>query len=202
MNNFDILSVQSANGPIDIYYASISLSDNRSERKNLLANWLLKRAGVRVPAECNGQLIKNDGNGCPHLNGGIQHPIALSFSQSGQEIWAAIAQAGALGLDVESPENFRVPYPYGRVFSGAEFQCVAGWCRDREDAAAMLWSCKEAAMKNRGTGFHFTDPRAVRIQSCMLNEPLIFTVSVATPGKISVTVIRKQHLWLAIAVSL
>jgi hypothetical protein len=57
-------------------------------------------------------------------------------------------------------------------------------------------------MKKRGTGFHFTDPRDVQVQSCrQMNEPSLFTVSVATPEKISVIVFKERHLWLAFAVS-
>jgi phosphopantetheinyl transferase len=202
LNTYGVLPVQSANGPVAIHYASAALSGERDRIKNTLAGWLVQQTGLASQAASDEPLLRYDGLGCPRFNQGIPLPLAISFSQTGPEIWAAVARTDALGLDVESPENFRGSYPYDRVFSEAEFQCVTGYCPAKEDAAAMLWSCKEAAMKKRGTGFHFTDPRDVRVQSCeMTNEPLIFTVSVATPERISVTVVKERHLWLAFAIS-
>lgn len=202
MSTYGVLPVQSAIGPVAVHYASAALVGERDRIKNTLADWLVQQAGFTSKTVGGEPLISYDELGCPRFLQEMQYPIAISFSQARQEIWAAVARVDALGLDVESPENFRRPYPYDRVFSGTEFQCVTEYCPAKKDAAAMLWSCKEAAMKKRGTGFHFTDPRDVQVQSCrQMNEPSLFTVSVATPEKISVIVFKERHLWLAFAVS-
>jgi phosphopantetheinyl transferase len=197
--NHMILHVESRKGPIPVYYASSGLSGDRNVIKDMLVKDLLRHGGFKLSTDRNAQLIRNDRYGCPQLD--ALQSIALSFSSVEQKIWAAVAQAGALGIDVEAPENFRVPYPYDRVFQADEFQHAAGFCTEKEDAAALLWSCKEAAMKNRGTGFHFIDPWDVRVRSCVQEGPFSYRVSVTTPEDIPVVVKREHHLWFALAVS-
>lgn len=194
-----ILHTESRKRPNTIYYASAGLSGDRNVIKNALVADLLRQGGFTVPTDRNVQLIRNDRYGCPQLDS--QPSIAISFSSLGPKVWAAVTQADALGIDIETPENFHAPYPYERVFQADEFQHVSSFCTNREDAAALLWSCKEAAMKNKGTGFHFIDPRDVRIRSCVQEGHCIFAVIVTTPEEISVVVIREHHLWLAFAVS-
>lgn len=195
-----ILHTESRKRSSTIYYASAGLSGDRNVIKNTLIGDLLRRGGFTVPTDRHTQLIRNDRYGCPQLNS--QQSIAISFSSLGQKVWAAVTQADALGIDVEAPENFRAPYPYSRVFQADEFQLVSSFCANKEDAAALLWSCKEAAMKNRGTGFHFLDPRDVRILSCVQEGHSTFAVIVTTPEKIPVVVMRERRLWLALAVSI
>lgn len=196
-----ILYTESTKGQIAVYYASAKLSGDRSEVKNTLARGLLRSADSRFPVEKNVQLIKNDIYGCPRLHRDYQQSIAISFSYTGQEVWAAVAKVDALGIDIETPGNFSAPYPYGRVFLEEDFHNISSFCKNKEDAAAMLWSCKEAAVKYKGTGFHFIDPRDVRIHSCMQDGPFSYRVSVMIPEKIHVVVMREQHHWLALAVS-
>jgi phosphopantetheinyl transferase len=195
-----ILHAESRKRPSTVYYASTGLSGDRNVIKDALVKELLRHGGFKLSVDRNAQLIRNDRYGCPQLD--AQQSIALSFSSVGQEVWAAVSQADALGIDVEAPENFRAPYPYNRVFRADEFQHVSSFCTNWEDAAALLWSCKEAAMKNRGTGFHFIDPRDVRIRSCVQEGNYTYVVIVATPEKIPVVVRREGHLWLALAVSM
>jgi phosphopantetheinyl transferase len=195
-----ILHIESRKESGSVYYASAGLSGDRNVIKNALLVDLLRCGGFKVPsADRSVQLIRNDRYGCPQLNS--QQSIAISFSSIGQEVWAAVTQADALGIDVETPQNFRAPYPYDRVFQADEFQQVSSFCTNKEDAAALLWSCKEAAMKNRGTGFHFMDPRDVRICSCVQKGYCTYAVIVTTPEKVPVVVMREHHLWLALAVS-
>lgn len=198
-NNCGILHVESKNKSIPVYYASAEISGDRDRAKNALAGELLQHGGFMCLDETKAQRIKNDRYGCPQLDS--QQSIALSFSYVGQRVWAAVAQAAALGIDIEAPENFRAPYPYDRVFQADEFYNVSNFCTNKKDAAALLWSCKEAAMKNRGTGFHFIDPRDVRILSCVQEIDCGYMAIVATPKKIPVIVMRENHLWLAFAVS-
>jgi phosphopantetheinyl transferase len=198
-NSCEILHAESNNKPISVYYASAGFSEDRNVTKNMLAGELLQRGGFMLLEETNALLIKNNKYGCPQLES--QQSLVISFSSAGQRVWAAVAQADALGIDVEASENFCAPYPYDRVFQTDEFHHVSSFCVNKEDGAALLWSCKEAAMKNRGTGFHFMDPRDVRILSCVQERIRRYTAIVATPEKIPVIVIREGNLWLAFAVS-
>jgi phosphopantetheinyl transferase len=198
-NNCEILHIESKNRSTPVYYASARISGDRDETKNALAGKLLHHGGFMCIEETKAQRIKNDRYGCPQFD--PRQSIALSFSFIGQRVWAAVAQTSALGIDVEAPESFRTPYPYDRAFQTDEFYRVSNFCADTKDAAALLWSCKEAAMKNRGTGFHLIDPRDVRILSCEQEIDRGYMAIVATPEKIPVIVMRERHLWLAFAVS-
>jgi phosphopantetheinyl transferase len=193
-----VIHAETTQKPCTVYYGSARLCGDRQKVKNELVWDLLRRGGFKLSAVTNMMWFHNDNYGCPQL---FQQSVALSFSSFKQEIWAAVAQTEALGIDVESPENFHAPYPYGRAFQAGEFQLVSHFCVNREDAAALLWSCKEAAMKKRGTGFHFTDPRDVRICSCMPTGHWMYAVVVKTPEKVTVAVKREHQLWLALAVS-
>jgi len=197
-----ILYSDATNGPITVHYASAKVSTDRIDLKNALALRLLQDADATLSQKRNAQLFKSDRYGCPRFIMRHLSPIKISFSYQGQVIWAAVAQAKALGIDVENPENFSSPYPFDRVFINDEFRHVTDFCANREDAAALLWSCKEAAVKNLGLGFHYMDPRDVRICSCLEEAPFSFRLLVMTPPKnILVVAKREQHLWLAIAVS-
>jgi len=198
-NSCEILHAESHNKPISVYYASTGFSEDKNATKNMLARELLQRGGFMLLEETNALFIKNNQYGCPQLES--QHSLVISFSSVGQRVWAAVAQADALGIDVEASESFRAPYPYDRVFQTDELHHVSSFCVNKEDSAALLWSCKEAAMKNRGTGFHCIDPRDVRILSCVQARHCRYTAIVATPEKISVIVIKEGDLWLAFAVS-
>jgi phosphopantetheinyl transferase len=198
-NSCKILHVESKIGLISVYYASVGFSGDRNVTKNMLARGLLQRGGFMPLEETNALPIKNNQYGCPKLES--QHSLVISFSSVGQRVWAAVAQADALGIDIEASENFCAPYPYDRAFQTDEFHHVSSFSANREDGAALLWSCKEAAMKNRGTGFHCIDPRDVRILSCVMERHCRYTAIVATPEKIPVIVIKEGDLWLAFAVS-
>ncbi|MBU1565893.1 MAG: 4'-phosphopantetheinyl transferase superfamily protein [Proteobacteria bacterium] len=149
----------------------------------------------------NKQLIATDKYGCPRLTVEYKQPLSLSFSYTGQKLWAAVAEVDSLGIDVETSVNFLAPYPYNRAFMADDLHLALSFYPKKEDAAALLWSCKEAAMKSRGTGFHFIDPRDVRILSCLQEGHCMYRVTVATPEEISVVVHKKRHLWLAVTAS-
>jgi phosphopantetheinyl transferase len=189
-------------GPITVHCTSAKIAMHGIDLKNKLVAHLLQDADSPLPPGKSPQLYENDTFGCPRLLSRHPWPMAISFSYQGQELWAAAAKAQSLGVDVENPQNFSSPYPFTRVFSDDEFRYVAGYCYGREDAAALLWSCKEAAVKNLGTGFHYCDPREVRICSCLAKWPSAYKLFVRTPVEtIDVFATRRQHLWLAIAVS-
>ncbi|MFI5355402.1 MAG: 4'-phosphopantetheinyl transferase superfamily protein, partial [Desulfobaccales bacterium] len=81
-------------------------------------------------------------------------------------LWAAVGSSdSALGLDVATPGEFAGSYPHQRVFLEAEWQtAVTLTAGNREEAAALLWSVKEAVVKAWGWGFHFLSPRQVEVQ--------------------------------------
>ena len=192
---------ESINKTITVCYTSIKFSGDRRDVKNTLARELLNNVVPRFIIEKKEQLIANDIYGCPRVNSKYKQPLAISFSYSGQELWAAVADVAALGIDVAMAADFLAPYPYNRAFMEHELQLASSFGSNKEDAAALLWSCKEAAMKKRGTGFHFNDPRDVQILSCLLDGYGRYRVIVATPKKISVVVRKERHLWFAVAAS-
>jgi phosphopantetheinyl transferase len=196
-----ILYSESAKESTTVYYTSAKFFGDPREVKNTLVRGLLREVHPSFPATKNGQLIIHDEYGCPRLYIENKQPLSISFSYNGQEVWAAVAEMDSLGIDVETLGNFLAPYPYNRAFLEDDFRVVSSFCTGKEDAAALLWSCKEAAVKSRGTGFHFIDPRDVRILSCLQEGYCRYRVTVATPEKICVVAKRERHLWLALSVS-
>lgn len=103
--------------------------------------------------------------GRPHLLlGGIRGP-AISFSQGGGKVWAALCgDECEIGIDVAGADEFRRGYPFHRVFHPQELQDsmrLAGG--DLGMASALLWSAKEAVAKALGCAFHLLDPRRISI---------------------------------------
>jgi hypothetical protein len=84
---------------------------------------------------------------------------ALSFSEAGGILWAAVSATGQVGVDAAREADFVPPYPYSRAFGPQEWDWAWRHCRGRsESAAALLWAAKEAAVKALGVGFHTMDP--------------------------------------------
>jgi phosphopantetheinyl transferase len=106
-----------------------------------------------------------------------------------------------LGIDAENRRNFVPPYPYNRVFSKDDFFTVAKFCTTMEDSAAMIWVCKEAVVKNKGTGFHGIDPRDVHLLSCRQRSPFIYQAVVCAPDRKEVSITRERDVWFALSVS-
>jgi hypothetical protein len=100
--------------------------------------------------------------GQPHLLLGGKPGPAVSFSQSGGCLWAALAPVGQVGVDAALPSEFEAGYPLSRVFRPAELDWARPLCGgDSASAAALLWALKEAAVKALGVGFHLLDPLAI-----------------------------------------
>ncbi|MBA3013183.1 MAG: 4'-phosphopantetheinyl transferase superfamily protein [Desulfobacula sp.] len=94
------------------------------------------------------------------LLGGHRGP-AVSFCESGQNVWAALCgDEHDIGIDVAQPHEFQGKYPFNRVFHPSELQhAVKLLGEDLKKAAALLWSIKEAVAKALGCAFHLVDPR-------------------------------------------
>jgi hypothetical protein len=103
--------------------------------------------------------------GRPHLLLGEYRGPAISFSQGGGKVWAALCgDESDIGIDVAGTDEFPTGYPLYRVFHAQELQhalrLVGG---DLEKASALLWSIKEAVVKALGCAFHLVDPRQITI---------------------------------------
>ena len=106
--------------------------------------------------------------GRPHLLLGEYRGPAISFSEGGGKVWAALCgDESDIGIDVAGTDEFQREYPFHRVFHPQELQHalrLAGG--DLEKASALLWSIKEAvvnAVKALGCAFHLVDPRQITV---------------------------------------
>jgi phosphopantetheinyl transferase (holo-ACP synthase) len=103
--------------------------------------------------------------GKPHLLLGESRGPAISFSEGGGKVWAALCgDESDIGIDVAGTDEFEREYPFYRVFHAEELQHalrLAGG--DLEQASALLWSIKEAVVKALGCAFHLVDPRQITV---------------------------------------
>jgi hypothetical protein len=103
--------------------------------------------------------------GRPHLLVGECVGPAISFSEGGGKVWAALCgDESDIGFDVAGADEFHGGYPFHRVFHSQELQHalrLAGG--DLEQASALLWSVKEGVVKALGCGFHLVDPRHITV---------------------------------------
>jgi hypothetical protein len=136
---------------------------HRQAAKESLARFLAKHLLERKLPDLT---LRRDPLGKPQIwLDGAAGP-ALSFSWSAGRLWAAVGRSDSgLGLDAAAPGEFAGSYPHQRVFMESEWQAaVTLTAGDREEAAALLWSVKEAVVKAWGCGFHFLSPRQVEVQ--------------------------------------
>jgi phosphopantetheinyl transferase (holo-ACP synthase) len=103
--------------------------------------------------------------GRPRLLLGEQRGPAISFSEYGGSVWAALSGDGSdIGIDAAGTDEFPSEYPVYRVFHPQELdhalRLTGG---DREKASALLWSIKEAVVKALGCAFHLVDPRQITV---------------------------------------
>ena len=109
--------------------------------------------------------IAYDTLGRPRLLLGEHPGPAVSFSAAGGEVWAALCGANSdIGIDVAGSAEFPEGYPLQRVFHEEEFQqAIERTHGDPAQAAALLWSIKEAVVKALGCAFHLADPRDLHV---------------------------------------
>jgi len=109
--------------------------------------------------------VIRDPLGKPRLLVGGHRGPAISFSEGGGNVWAAVCGDDSdIGIDVAEASEFQGGYPFHRVFNAHELHHVlhlAGG--DLAKAAALLWSVKEAAVKALGCAFHFVDPLHIHV---------------------------------------
>jgi len=101
----------------------------------------------------------------PHLLLGKYRGPAISFSEGGGKVWAALCgDESDIGIDVAGTDEFQREYPFHRVFHAQELQhALRSAGGDLEKASALLWSIKEAVVKALGCAFHLVDPRQITV---------------------------------------
>jgi phosphopantetheinyl transferase len=168
-----------------------------------LAEHLLER-------QISGLTVEADSLGQPRMWLGAAPGPALSLSWSAGRLWGAVGRSGSgLGLDAAAPEEFPSSYPHRRVFKEAEWQAaVTLTAGDGAEAAALLWSVKEAVVKAMGCGFHFAGPKKVHVQCTAQDEHGYFWWgSLDNPDQnrpggreaCSAISVRLQEVWLTVA---
>jgi phosphopantetheinyl transferase len=130
--------------------------------KESLARFLVERVLERQVVDLTLEL---DPLGRPRARLGAAPGPSLSFSWCSGRLWAAAGRSeNGLGLDAAAPGEFTGSYPHRRVFREAEWQtALIQTGGEQAEAAALLWSVKEAVVKARGCAFHFLGPRQVQV---------------------------------------
>jgi len=107
--------------------------------------------------------VVHDPLGRPQLLLGECAGPAISFSECGGRIWAALCgDTSDIGIDAAGTDEFPEEYPVRRVFHAPELQqALRLTSGDLKKAFALLWSIKEAAVKALGCGYHLVDPRHI-----------------------------------------
>ncbi len=197
------------------------LSGSRTERNAMLAALLLQRChGARKGLRPSGPAMKGDAEliegflGKPELVVGGKRGPSVSFSHVNGSTWAALCPSGAsVGIDATEPGEFVGAYPFFRVFHTEELELAAMATRgDRVEAAALLWSAKEAVVKALGCGFHLIAPLDVRIvptdgkrgmaKTCAdFSEKTQTRFQTLRAGTVRVTSFREPKVWVSTALS-
>jgi phosphopantetheinyl transferase (holo-ACP synthase) len=151
--------------------------------------------------------------GRPQLLLGDCDGPAISFSEYGGKIWAALCNdTSNVCIDAAGTDEFPKDYPFGRVFHAQELQNALRLASgDSEKAAALLWSIKEAAVKALGCAFHLVDPRQICVYPLAAEKDGWYTFTVCFSGKalvrfpmmasqcILVRSLFQEKVWLSIA---
>jgi len=150
--------------------------------------------------------------GRPHLLVGESRGPAVSFSEGGGNVWAALCgDESDIGIDLAGADEFRGAYPLHRVFQPEELHhTVKLTDGDVAEAAALLWSVKEAVVKALGCGFHLVDPRQITVHhlsadrggqtfSVTLSGKAHALFSLNSGSSLWVHVLPQRKMWFSIA---
>ncbi len=109
--------------------------------------------------------LVRDPLGRPLLRLGEYRGPAISFSTGGGSVWAALCGDEAdIGIDLAASVEFQADYPLHRVFHDHELHHALRLTDgDWGEAAALLWSVKEAVVKALGCAFHLVAPQQVHV---------------------------------------
>jgi hypothetical protein len=123
--------------------------------------------------------------GRPHLLLGAYRGPAISFSEGGGKVWAALCgDESGIGIDAAGTDDFQRDYPVHRVFHPEELHHAAKLAGgDVAEASALLWSIKEAVVKALGCAFHLVDPRQITVHPSTGREGGGYDFPVGLSGK-------------------
>jgi phosphopantetheinyl transferase (holo-ACP synthase) len=129
--------------------------------------------------------VVHDALGRPQLLLGEFEGPAISFSEGGGKIWAALCgDEFDIGIDAAGADEFPKEYPVHRVFNAQEIRhALIPADGDSQNASALLWSIKEAAVKALGCAFHLVDPRQVHVNPSAAGEDGWHTFTACLSGK-------------------
>jgi len=150
--------------------------------------------------------------GKPYLLLGEYRISAISFSEGGGKVWAALCgDESDIGIDVAASDEFQGEYPLRRVFHDQELQHALRLTGgDLEKASALLWSIKEAVVKAMGCAFHLVAPRQLHVHPstgggmgytfpvCLSGKALVRS-SIGAGRSIWVRSFPQKKMWLSIA---
>ncbi len=158
------------------------------------------------------QQVVRDSLGKPHLLLGEQRGPAISFSEGGGAVWAALCGDDSdLGIDVAEADEFQSDYPVHRVYNARELQqAVRLTDGDLARASALLWSVKEAVVKALGCGFHLVAPLDIVVQPAAEGDGAYSFVACLSRkalerwprgagGSIWVRALPQGRMWLSLA---
>ena len=192
--------------------------ENRRRLITILWEHLRAREGSLCQRPCFSNRVAfpihlvHDTLGRPQLRLGEHRGPAISFSTAGEEVWAALCGGGSdIGIDMAGSAEFQEGYPLHRVFHQPELQPaleLAGG--NLAQAAALLWSIKEAVAKALGCAFHLVDPRDIHVQpSAVADDGPAFSVRLSGKARarfpmadrrpITVRSLPQAGTWLSIA---
>jgi len=150
--------------------------------------------------------------GRPHLLLGQYRIPAISFSEGGGKVWAALCgDESDIGIDVAATDEFQGEYPLHRVFHDQELQHALRLTGgDLETASALLWSIKEAVVKALGCAFHLVAPRQVHVYPSIgrdrgytfpvcLSRKALVRFPIGAGRSIWVRSFPQEKMWLSIA---
>jgi hypothetical protein len=157
--------------------------------------------------------VVHDPLGRPQLLLGECEGPAISFSEGGGKIWAALCgDMSDIGIDAAGTDEFHREYPFHRVFHPQELQYALRLTSgDLENASALLWSIKEAAVKALGCAFHLVDPLQISVYPSAAEKDGWYIFTVCLSGKalvrfpmipsrcILVRSLFQEKMWLSIA---
>ena len=151
--------------------------------------------------------------GRPHLLLGEDRGPAISFSEGGGKVWAALCgDESGIGIDAAGTDDFQRDYPVHRVFHPEELHHASKLAGgDVAEASALLWSVKEAVVKALGCAFHLVDPRQITVHPSTgrggggydfpvgLSGKALVRFPIAADRSLWVRSLPQSKMWLSIA---
>jgi hypothetical protein len=154
-------------------YASLARSKVARNGLKLKLAALLWKTGVQMlytgrsaeKADQSALRLGTDRLGKPYVRLNDAPGPAVSFAHGPESLWACMGFGEvSVGIDIASAADFESDYPYGRVFARNELtEGLAREAGGKSEAAALLWSAKEAVVKALGCGFHLVSPHEVTL---------------------------------------